>query len=145
MARVFSIFFASKLQARTISGKYLSLWFFIFCISGALMRISPSSIIVCPSTESFSVIPAMRIADGPISTPRRPAPKSIGTPSNLIFIIKFLLLNVNLLRDKSITLIVKLQLFFSLLFGEQRHQEIHVQGEIRSSEILPVNLCRLFV
>ena len=37
-----------------------------------LMAMSPSSTTVWPSSRSRSSIPAIRMADGPMSTPRRP-------------------------------------------------------------------------
>ena len=45
-----------------------------------LMSRSPSSATVWPSSRRWSARPAMRIADGPMSTPRRPDPRSMGTP-----------------------------------------------------------------
>jgi hypothetical protein len=44
----------------------------------------PRSSTANPSARSPSSRPATRIADGPISTPRRPAPRSRGTPRTLI-------------------------------------------------------------
>src|SRR3954468_21392438 len=49
-------------------------------VSGVGVRMSPRSITVRPMVVSRSPIPAMRTADGPISTPRRPLPRSSGTP-----------------------------------------------------------------
>src|SRR5262245_4064162 len=41
---------------------------------------SPWSTTSCPSSPSLALSPAMRSAEGPMSTPRRPAPRSRGTP-----------------------------------------------------------------
>ena len=50
------------------------------CVSGIGAGRSPLSDTAWPSDASCSRKPAMRNAEGPMSTPRRPAPKSRGTP-----------------------------------------------------------------
>ena len=49
-------------------------------VSGVGVTMSPSSIAPWPSAASRSSRPAIRTADGPMSTPRRPPPRSSGTP-----------------------------------------------------------------
>src|SRR4051812_35067913 len=49
-------------------------------VSGIGVTRSPRSTTVRPMPASFSPMPAMRTADGPMSTPRRPPPRSSGTP-----------------------------------------------------------------
>src|SRR5690606_21014002 len=49
-------------------------------VSGVGTRRSPRSRTSCPSALRRWRSPAMRIAEGPMSTPRRPPPRSSGAP-----------------------------------------------------------------
>src|SRR3954469_3010460 len=51
-----------------------------WCSSGIGAVTFPRSTTVRPSAAIWSPRPAMRKADGPMSTPRRPPPRSSGTP-----------------------------------------------------------------
>ena len=50
------------------------------CVSGIGAARSPRSATTQPERARRSPIPAIRTADGPMSTPRRPPPRSSGTP-----------------------------------------------------------------
>ena len=49
-------------------------------VSGIITSRSPKSSTLWPSASSRGSRSAMRMAEGPMSTPRRPAPRSSGTP-----------------------------------------------------------------
>src|SRR5262249_10419247 len=67
-------------DAEAICGKYLARGFNSAMASGGWTCTLPASVTSYPRSEIELFKPAIRIADGPISTPRRPAPRSIGTP-----------------------------------------------------------------
>ena len=67
-------------QTFAISRAYLRRLSLGDCVSGIGAGRSPLSATVNPSAAICSPSPAMRNADGPMSTPRLPAPRSNGTP-----------------------------------------------------------------
>src|SRR3990172_7746891 len=64
----------------TISGRYRSFGSSTSRASGSSELRLPSSMTSYSRSRSRCRIPALRIADGPMSTPRRPAPRSMRTP-----------------------------------------------------------------
>jgi len=64
---------------------YLSLPAPTFWVSGIWTSMSPKSVTLWPSDSSRDSSSAIRIAEGPMSTPRRPAPRSTGMPMISMF------------------------------------------------------------
>ena len=80
----FSTISAARVQVSVISFRYRALWWpddFVSAIATLMLPLSRTS---CPSASSRASSPATRTADGPMSTPRRDAPRSSGTPITLI-------------------------------------------------------------
>src|SRR5215475_9064249 len=69
-----------------ISFRYLACGSPDFFCSAVATAILPPSSTTCPSASSRASSPATRTAEGPMSTPRREAPRSSGTPRILIFL-----------------------------------------------------------
>ena len=76
----------SRLEARAISPRYRARRLPMGISSMFLMSRSPPSTTRWPRAARAEATPAIRSADGPMSTPRRPEPRSMGTPSSSIFI-----------------------------------------------------------
>src|SRR6266849_370233 len=81
----FSTIAARSLQATAISARYLARFSPYDISAGCFTEIFPMSSTWCPSCLMRACNPATRSADGPISTPRRLAPRSMGTPMIRIF------------------------------------------------------------
>src|SRR4029453_14498901 len=70
----------SRPHTSRISFRYLSRGSPGPCVSWILTGRSPQSSTSYPSASTLACAPAARSADGPMSTPRRPAPRSGGSP-----------------------------------------------------------------
>src|SRR5581483_11448345 len=81
---VFSTISAARVQVSVISFRYRALWSPDRFVSAMATLMLPPSRTSWPRASSRASSPATRTADGPISTPRREAPRSRGTPMTLI-------------------------------------------------------------
>src|SRR6478752_4269653 len=83
---VFNTCSACLVQVAVISFRYLAWGSPDFFCSAMATAILPPSSTMWPSCSRRASSPATRTAEGPMSTPRREAPRSSGTPRILIFL-----------------------------------------------------------